>query len=165
MIEILFKKLDKNAVIPEKKHDTDAGFDLVATSCKYNQIYDRFEYGVGFATKIPAGFEAEIRPRSSNTKTEAYIPNAPGTIDANYTGEWKVFYKLRTRFEELFPDGDKELNLLEMENELRPYAIGDKIAQCLIHRVEDSRFIVVDELPETDRGADGGINRNDKNFK
>ena len=165
MIEILFKKLDENAVIPEKKHDTDAGFDLVATSCKYNQIYDRFEYGVGFATKIPAGFEAEIRPRSSNTKTEAYIPNAPGTIDANYTGEWKVFYKLRTRFEELFPDGDKELNLLEMENELRPYAIGDKIAQCLIHRVEDSKFIVVDELPETDRGADGGINRNDKNFK
>lgn len=165
MIEILFKKLDENAVIPGKKHDTDAGFDLVATSCKYNQIYDRFEYGVGFATKIPAGFEAEIRPRSSNTKTEAYIPNAPGTIDANYTGEWKVFYKLRTRFEELFPDGDKELNLLEMENELRPYAIGDKIAQCLIHRVEDSKFIVVDELPETDRGADGGINRNDKNFK
>lgn len=82
MIEILFKKLNENAVIPEKKHDTDAGFDLVATSCKYNQIYDRFEYGVGFATKIPAGFEAEIRPRSSNTKTEAYIPNAPGTIDS-----------------------------------------------------------------------------------
>ena len=69
------------------------------------------------------------------------------------------------KFEELFPDGDKELNLLEMENELRPYAIGDKIAQCLIHRVEDSKFIVVNELPETDRGADGGINRDDTNFK
>ena len=106
-----------------------------------------------------------LLPRSSNTKTEVYLPNSSGVIDANYTGEWKVFYKLRTRFKELFPDGDKELNLLEMENELRPYAIGDKIAQCLIHRVEDSKFIVVDELPETDRGADGGINRNDKNFK
>ena len=165
MIEILFKKFDENAVIPEKKHDTDAGFDLVATSCTYNSKYDRFEYGVGFATKIPSGFYAEILPRSSNTKTEAYLPNSSGVIDANYTGEWKVFYKLRTRFEELFPNGDKELNLLEMENELRPYAIGDKIAQCLIHRVEDSKFIVVDELPSTDRGADGGLIRDDKNFK
>lgn len=165
MIDILFKKLDEKAVIPERKHDTDAGFDLVATSCKYNPIYDRFEYGVGFATKIPSGFYAEILPRSSNTKTEAYLPNSSGVIDANYTGEWKVFYKLRTRFEELFPNGDKELNLLEMENELRPYAIGDKIAQCLIHRVEDTKFITVDELPKTDRGEDGGINRNDKNFK
>lgn len=164
MIEILFKKLDKNAIIPERKHDTDAGFDLVATSCKYNYKYDRFEYGVGFATKIPAGFYAEILPRSSNTKTDAYLPNSSGVIDANYTGEWKVFYKLRTRFEDLFPDGDTELNILEMENELSPYKIGDKIAQCLIHRVEDAKFITVDELPETDRGADGGINRDDKNF-
>ena len=162
---VKIKKLNENAVIPQFKHSGDAGKDLIATSVKYNPKYDRFEYGLGFASAIPQGYECSIVPRSSNTKTDAYIPNAPGTIDANYTGEWKVFYKLRTRFEELFPDGDKELNLLEMENELRPYAIGDKIAQCLIHRVEDSKFIVVDELPETDRGADGGINRNDKNFK
>jgi dUTP pyrophosphatase len=164
MIEILFKKLDAKATIPERKHETDAGFDLVATSYKYNPKYDRFEYGVGFATKIPAGFYAEILPRSSNTKTDAYLPNSCGVIDANYTGEWKVFYKLRTRFEDLFPEHN-ELNDLEMENELAPYAVGDKIAQCLIHKVEDAKFITVEELPETDRGADGGINRDDINFK
>lgn len=165
MIEILFKKLNPNAVIPEKKHPSDAGADLVATSLTYNPKYDRFEYGLGFATKIPLGYEAEIRPRSSNTKTDAYIPNAPGTIDANYTGEWKVFYKLRTRFDDLFPTGDTKLNIIEMENELAPYSVGDKIAQVLFHKVEDTLYTVVDELPTTDRGADGGINRDDKNFK
>lgn len=165
MVEILFKRLDKNAVLPTRKHFDDAGYDLIATSCKYNPKYDRYEYGVGFATKIPVGFEAEIRPRSSNTKTDAYIPNAPGTIDANYTGEWKVFYKLRTPFELLYPTGDRELCLLEMENERAPYKVGDAIAQCLIHRTEDIWFRDVEELPDTERGADGGINRDDTNFK
>lgn len=164
MIEILFNRLDKNAVLPMRKHIGDAGYDLIATSCKYNAKYDRFEYGLGFATKIPLGYEAEIRPRSSNTKSEAYIPNAPGTIDSNYTGEWKVFYKLRTRFEDLFPEGDRDLNLLEMENELAPYKVGDAIAQCLFHRTEDIWYVEVENLPETDRGSDGGINRDDLNF-
>ena len=165
MVEILFKRLDRNAVLPMRKHITDAGYDLIATSCKYNRKYDRFEYGVGFSTKIPLGYEAEIRPRSSNTKTKAYIPNAPGTIDSGYTGEWKVFYKLRTRFEDLFPEGDRDLNLLEMENELAPYKVGDAIAQCLFHKTEDAWFTEVDELPSTDRGSDGGLVRDDNNFK
>lgn len=165
MVEIFFKRLNKNAVFPTRKHFDDAGYDLIATSCKYNPKYDRFEYGLGFATKIPVGYEAEIRPRSSNTKTDAYIPNAPGTIDAGYIGEWKVFYKLRTPFEQLFPTGDYELNLLEMENEYAPYRVGDAIAQCLIHKTEDIWFCDVEELPDTNRGSDGGINRDDSNFK
>ena len=165
MVEILFKRLNEKSVLPTRKHMTDAGYDLIATSCKYNPKYDRFEYGVGFATKIPLGYYAEILPRSSNTKTDAYLPNSCGVIDSGYTGEWKVFYKLRQSFDELFPTGDRELNLLEMENELRPYKVGDAIAQFLIHRTEDVWFCDVEELPETDRGDDGGINRDDKNFK
>lgn len=167
MIEILFKRLNENAVIPTKTHLDDAGQDLVAVSYKYNPKYDRFEYKLGFATKIPLGYEAEIRPRSSNTKTNAYIPNAPGTIDAGYTGEWNVFYKLRTPFEQLFPNcgDDKELCYLEMENEYAPYKRFDKIAQVLFHKVEDVMYKEVDELPNTDRGNDGGLLRDNKNFK
>jgi dUTP pyrophosphatase len=165
MVEILFKRLNEKAVLPIRKHISDAGYDLIATSYKYNPKYDRFEYGVGFATKIPLGYYAEILPRSSNTKTNAYLPNSCGVIDSDYTGEWKVFYKLRSSFEQLFPEGDYELNLLEMENEMAPYKVGDAIAQCLIHKTEDIWFRDVTELPETDRGADGGINRDDTNFK
>lgn len=82
MIQVKFKKLNENARIPDFKHVGDAGKDLFATSVKYNPKYDRLEYGLGFATAIPEGYECSIVPRSTNTKKEWYIPNAPGTIDS-----------------------------------------------------------------------------------
>ena len=163
MINVKFKKLNENAVIPNFKHSGDAGKDLIATSMKYNPKYDRFEYALGFATEFSSDWEAEIRPRSTNTKTDAYIPNGPGTIDSCYRGQWFVMYKLRTPFEQLFPEGDRELNILEMENEFAPYKIdGTPIAQVKFNRVEHTDWIEVDELSDTDRGADGGLIREGK---
>lgn len=162
---VKIKKLNENAVIPFQKHvGEDACYDLVPVSCKYNPKYDRFEYGLGFATEFTPDWEAEIRPRSTNTKTDCYIPNAPGTIDASYRGQWFVFVKLRTSFDLLFPTGDRELNLLEMENELRPYPVDGKtaIAQVKFNRVEHTDWIEVDELSDTERGADGGLIREGK---
>ena len=158
---IKIKKLHENAQIPFKKHPIeDACFDLIPVSYEYDAKRDRFIYHLGFATEFTSDWEAEIRPRSSNTKTEAYIPNAPGTIDAGYRGEWLVIYKLRTPFEQLFPDGDKELNLIEMENEMAPYKIdGTAIAQVKFNRVEPTTWIEVEELSDTSRGEDGGLKR------
>ena len=163
-MEVYIKKLNENAIIPFQKHvGEDACYDLVPVSYKYNPKYDRFEYKLGFATEFSPDWEAEIRPRSTNTKTDAYIPNAPGTIDSCYRGEWLVFYKLRTSFEQLFPNGDKELNYIEMENELAPYKIdGTPIAQVKFNRVEYTNWIVKDELSDTERGADGGLIREGK---
>ena len=159
-MNILFKKLNENAVIPFQKHKgEDACYDLIATSCKYNPKYDRFEYGLGFATEFTPDWEAEIRPRSTNTKKDVYIPNAPGTIDSNYRGEWFVMFKHRVPFDMLFPTGDRDLNILEMENELAPYKVGDAVAQVKFNRVEQANWIVVDELTDTSRGADGGLYR------
>ena len=162
---VKIKKLNENAVIPFKKHPVeDACYDLVPVSYKYNPKYDRFEYKLGFATQFSSDWEAEIRPRSTNTKTDAYLPNSVGTIDSGYTGEWNVFYKLRTPFEQLFPEGDRELNIIEMENELRPYPVDGKtaIAQVKFNRVEHTDWIEVDELSDTERGADGGLIREGK---
>ena len=163
-MKVLFKKLHEKAVVPFQKHTgEDACYDLVPVSYKYNPKYDRFEYKLGFATEFSSDWEAEIRPRSTNTKTNAYIPNAPGTIDSCYRGEWLVFYKLRTPYKQLFPDGDDELNYIEMENELAPYKIdGTPIAQVKFNRVEHTDWIVVDELSDTERGADGGLIREGK---
>ena len=163
-MNIKFKKLNENAVIPFQKHKgEDACYDLIATSCKYNPKYDRFEYGLGFATEFTPDWEAEVRPRSTNTKKEAYIPNSPATIDASYRGEWFIMFKLRTPFEQLFPNGDRELNILEMENEMAPYKIdGTPIAQVKFNRVEHTDWIEVDELSDTERGADGGLIREGK---
>jgi len=164
-MEVKIKKLHENAVIPFKKGDDNgnACYDLVPVSYKYNSKYDRFEYRLGFATEFSSDWEAEVRPRSTNTKTNAYIPNAPGTIDSCYRGEWLVFYKLRTSFDQLFPDGDRELNILEMENELAPYKIdGTPIAQVKFNRVEHTNWTLVNELSDTERGADGGLIREGK---
>lgn len=82
-MKVLFKKLVPEAQIPKCKHPgEDACYDLIPVSCKYNPKYDRFEYKLGFATEFSEDWEAEIRPRSTNTKTDCYIPNAPGTIDS-----------------------------------------------------------------------------------
>ena len=161
---VSIKKLHPNAKIPFKKHSDDACFDLIPVSCKYNPKYDRFEYGLGFATEFSSNWEAEIRPRSSNTKTDAYLPNSVGCIDSNYRGEWKVFFKLRDSFDILFPDGDRELNILEMENEFAPYPIDGEtaIAQVKFNRVEPTTWEETNELSDTDRGADGGLIREGK---
>lgn len=159
---VKIKKLHENAVIPFQKHvGEDACYDLIPVSCKYNPKYDRFEYKLGFATEFSSDWEAEIRPRSSNTKTDAYLPNSVGTIDSCYRGEWLVMYKLRTPFEQLFPDGDRELNILEMENEFAPYKIDGEtaIAQVKFNRVEHTDWVEVDELSDTSRGTDGGLVR------
>ena len=161
---VKIKRLHGSAVIPFQKHvGEDACYDLVPVSYKYNPKYDRFEYKLGFATEFSPDWEAEIRPRSTNTKTDAYIPNAPGTIDSCYRGEWLVFYKLRTPYRQLFPDGDDELNYLEMENELAPYRIdGTPIAQVKFNKVENTDWVLVDNLSDTERGADGGLIREGK---
>ena len=49
---------------------------------------------LGFKARLPAGVEAQIRPRSGTTfKKGLAIPNAPGTIDADFPDEWMVLVK------------------------------------------------------------------------
>lgn len=163
-MKVKFKKLNPNAAIPFYKHIGDGAQDVKAISCRYNAKYDRFEYGLGFATEFEPKYRARCAPRSGNTKTDAYIPNSPTIVDSNYRGEWFVMYKLRTSFDELFPEGDRELNLLEMENELAPYKVGDYIGQVWFEEIIDPEWEEVEELSDTDRGADGGLIRDDKTF-
>lgn len=49
---------------------------------------------LGFRTRLPDGFEAQIRPRSGQAFKQALtIPNAPGTVDADYAEEWMVIVR------------------------------------------------------------------------
>lgn len=163
-MKVKFKKLNENAMVPCYKHIGDGAQDLKAISCKYNPKYDRFEYGLGFSTEFGHKYRARICAKSGNTKTEAYIPNTPGLIDSNFRGEWMVIYKLRTPFDVLFPEGDRELNLLEMENEYAPYKVGDLIAQVWFEEIIEPEWEIVDELESSERGVDGGLIRDNKDF-
>jgi dUTP pyrophosphatase len=91
----------------------------------------------GFAMALPAGYEAQIRPRSGlAAKHGVTVLNAPGTIDADYRGEVGVI---------LINHGDQ------------PFTIdrGMRIAQMVVAKVEAVQFTPVSILPDTDRGAGG----------
>lgn len=49
---------------------------------------------LGFRTRMPEGMEAQVRPRSGQAFKHALtIPNAPGTVDADYAEEWLVIVR------------------------------------------------------------------------
>jgi dUTP pyrophosphatase len=91
----------------------------------------------GLAFAVPAGFEAQVRPRSGlAAKAGITCLNTPGTIDADYRGEVKVIL----------------INLGEEDFVIRR---GDRIAQLVIAPVASARWQEVESLDETARGAGG----------
>ncbi len=90
----------------------------------------------GLAIELPAGYEAQIRPRSGLAlKHSITLPNAPATIDPGYRGELRVIL----------------LNLGRADFEIRR---GDRIAQMVIARYEAVEWEEGD-LAESKRGAGG----------
>ena len=90
----------------------------------------------GIAIELPAGYEAQVRPRSGLALQHAIaMPNAPGTIDPGYRGEVRVI-------------------LLNLGRE--PYTIhaGDRIAQMIVARYEAVEWLE-GELAESRRGEGG----------
>ena len=91
----------------------------------------------GLAFAVPAGFEAQVRPRSGlAAKAGITCLNTPGTIDSDYRGEVKVIL----------------INLGPEDFTIRR---GDRIAQLVIAPVVQAEWEEVDDLDETSRGAGG----------
>ena len=91
----------------------------------------------GLYIALPAGFEAQVRPRSGlAAKHGITVLNTPGTIDADYRGEIKVIL----------------VNLSDQPFEIVP---GERIAQMVIARHEQAEWEEVDSLDQTERGAGG----------
>ncbi len=91
----------------------------------------------GLAIALPAGFEAQMRPRSGLAlKHGITCLNSPGTIDADYRGELKVIL---------------------INHGAEPFVIkrGERIAQIVIAPVTQGVWEIVETLPETARGAGG----------
>lgn len=151
-IKVRIKRLHPNAVIPEYAKPGDAGMDLVATSWNYDKDLDNHVYGTGIAVEIPEGYVGLIFPRSSNRKTESYMTNHVGVIDSGYRGEIMVTFKNR--------DNNQVLNCVHAQGYVtdglhRPYKEGDRIAQIMIIPYPFVEFEEVEELSETERGANG----------
>ena len=90
-------------------------------------------------TSIPIGYEVQIRPRSGLAlKKGITVLNTPGTIDADYRGNWGVIL----------------MNLGDEDFTVNP---GDRIAQAILNKVEQIEWEEVESLDETERGQ-GGFN-------
>lgn len=93
--------------------------------------------GTGIHIALPAGYEAQVRPRSGLAlKHGITVLNTPGTIDADYRGEIGVVL----------------INLSDKEFVVNP---GERIAQMVIARYEQAELESVEVLDETERGEGG----------
>lgn len=125
--------------LPEYATPQSAGMDLRANidSPITLKPMARQLVSTGLYIALPAGFEAQIRPRSGLAlKHGITVLNTPGTIDADYRGELMVLLVN-------FSDTDFVIN------------DGERIAQMVIARHEQGTFEPVDILDETERGAGG----------
>ncbi|WP_294720219.1 dUTP diphosphatase [Prevotella sp.] len=125
--------------LPEYATPQSAGMDLRANIEEpiILKPMQRMLVSTGLFMALPAGYEAQVRPRSGLAlKHGITVLNTPGTIDADYRGEVKVLLVN-------FSDTDFVIN------------DGERIAQMVIAKHETADFIEVEELDETERGAGG----------
>lgn len=136
-MEVKIKRLHPDAVIPTKAHDTDAGFDLTATSWHYDE-FGNLHLGFGLAFEIPRGHAGFIFPRSSQAKHDLIMANCVGVIDSAYRGEVTAKFK-------------RAVSVLGTEG-LRDYTKGDRVAQLIILPYPEVEFAEVDQLSYGERG-------------
>jgi dUTP pyrophosphatase len=127
--------------LPSYETSGAAGMDLRAAVADDEPLTlapgKRLLVPTGFIFEIPAGFEAQIRPRSGLAfKHGVTCLNTPGTIDSDYRGEVKVL---------LINLGDDDFTITR----------GMRIAQMVIAPVTQPGVTEVSEASETTRGAGG----------
>ena len=88
-------------ILPAYGKEGDACMDVYPIHCEYDKDKDRFIYHTGLAFNIGDDANGEpnemsLRPRSNLTKSDFYMPNAPGTLDWGYRGELLIIFKNRT---------------------------------------------------------------------
>lgn len=138
-VPLLVKRLSPLATIPAYQSEHAAGLDLHAAIEAPTTIAPGAILLVpcGFAVAFPPGFELQVRPRSGlATRFGISMPNAPGTIDADYRGEVKV-------------------PLINLGREAFTVEPGMRIAQAVLAPVARAAIEEVAELDETARGAGG----------
>lgn len=140
-IKVEIKRISgaEDVPLPKKMTEHAAGFDLHA-AVKDATVIGPGEIRLipcGFAMALPAGYEAQVRPRSGLASRHGITAiNSPGTIDADYRGEIHV-------------------PLINLGHEAFTVERGMRIAQMLVAPVPAVELTVVEELDETARGTGG----------
>ncbi len=138
-VEITREAHAKDLPLPEASTQAAAGLDLRAAVVEPIRISpgERRLVPTGWRIALPAGYEAQIRPRSGLALRHGILlPNSPGTIDADYRGEIQVI---------LMNAGTQDFEI----------ARGDRIAQLVVAPVVRPEWVEVESLEATERGEGG----------
>lgn len=138
------EEADRSLGLPSYQTDGAAGADLRANLAPADREAGlmlapggRLAVPTGLRMAIPEGHELQVRPRSGLVLRHGLtLPNAPGTIDADYRGEVRVI-------------------LMNLGTEAVRIRHGDRIAQAVLAPVIRVDWSEVDALEETPRGAGG----------
>jgi dUTP pyrophosphatase len=136
-MQIPIQRLHPNAQLPQYAHgpEEDAGLDLVAVETVQLDPGRPALVPTGISIALPAGYEAQVRPRSGLALKGILVANSPGTIDPGYRGEIKVI-------------------LLNSTAQAYVVHAGDRIAQMVVARYEAIEW-QEGALPESKRGEGG----------
>ncbi len=133
-----FKRLDPDALLPERAHPGDAGFDLRSLIDVEVEPGERALVPTGLAVAVPDGHAGLVLPRSGlASRVGLTLANAPGLIDAGYRGE--IICAVVN---------------LDRDNAVR-IGRGDRIAQLVIVEVPELEPAFVETLPDSRRGQGG----------
>lgn len=131
------RKLDPAAHVPKYAHEGDAGMDLCALAECVLEPGESALVRTGLAIELPAGTEAQVRPRSGLAlKHGVTVLNTPGTIDEGYRGE---------------------VGVILINHSRRSYTVeaGARIAQMVVKPVLRVDVVEASELSDTRRGEGG----------
>jgi dUTP pyrophosphatase len=138
-IEVVRLPHARDLALPDYATAAAAGADLLAAIDRDIELapLERRIVPTGISIALPAGFEAQVRPRSGlAAKSGITLVNAPGTIDADYRGEIGVI-------------------LVNLSKEPFRVTRGMRIAQLVVARHARAVWREVSELGRTARGAGG----------
>ena len=137
-VEVPVRLTSAADAVPAYALPGDAGADLAIAEDLELAPFERALVGTGVAVAIPEGYAGFVHPRSGLAhRMGLSLVNAPGTIDAGYRGEIKV-------------------NLVNLDP-TTPLVLrrGDRVAQLVVQPVARARFVPVEQLPGSVRGAGG----------
>jgi dUTP pyrophosphatase len=137
-MELRFKRLSEEALLPSRAHDGDAGLDLHAVEPAHIGPGERWSVGTGVAVEIPEGHAGLVLPRSGLAQRHGIaLVNSPGLIDSGYRGEIRVLL-LNTDPADVV--------------RIQP---GDRIAQLVVVPIAAVEPVEAEALAESVRGEGG----------
>ncbi|MGY3188783.1 dUTP diphosphatase [Lysinibacillus sp. TE18511] len=158
-LEIGFKRLSENAVLPTKNNPSDSGLDLYAAEYIVIAPGETAVVKTNLAIQLPPGYEAQVRPRSgitSKTKLRVQL----GTIDETYRGDIGIIIDNISLGNGVNDECIKYVDGTTCDDTSYPpgsYLIRnrDKIAQLVVQPIPQTVAVEITEIGESERGENG----------